>query len=142
MLFRSEAYPVKTRKLKRGKRAHALLWLDHQDQVWLVQRPQTGVWAGLWTLPEFDTEQRLWALAGQQGWPGQGRPLPTVKHVLTHFDWALTPCLWALPGGLEAGQRQAIEASLPAGRWVAREAALTMGLPAPIRRLLEAGAPA
>ena len=139
---RPEAYPVKTRKLKRGKRAHALLWLDHQDQVWLVQRPQTGVWAGLWTLPEFDTEQRLWALAGQQGWPGQGRPLPTVKHVLTHFDWALTPCLWALPGGLEAGQRQAIEASLPAGRWVAREAALTMGLPAPIRRLLEAGAPA
>ena len=139
---RPEAYPVKTRKLKRSKRAHALLWLDHQDQVWLVQRPQTGVWAGLWTLPEFDTEHSLWALAEQADWPGQGRPLATVKHVLTHFDWALTPCHWALPGRLGATQRQAVEASLPAGRWVAREAALTMGLPAPIRRLLQAGAPA
>ena len=139
---RPEAYPVKTRKLKRSKRAHALLWLDHQDQVWLVQRPQTGVWAGLWTLPEFDTEHSLWALAEQADWPGQGRPRATVKHVLPHFDWALTPCHWALPGRLGAAQRQAVEASLPAGRWVAREAALTMGLPAPIRRLLQAGAPA
>ena len=139
---RPEAYPVKTRKLKRSKRAHALLWLDHQDQVWLVQRPQTGVWAGLWTLPEFDTAHSLWALAEQADWPGQGRPLATVKHVLTHFDWALTPCHWALPGRLGARQRQAIEASLPAGRWVARDAALAMGLPAPIRRLLQAGVPA
>ena len=139
---RPEAYPVKTRKLKRSKRALTLLWLDHQGQVWLVQRPQTGVWAGLWTLPEFDTERSLWALAEQADWPGQGRPLATVNHALTHFDWALTPCHWALPSRLGAQQRQAIEASLPSGRWVARGAALTMGLPAPIRRLLEAGPPA
>ena len=91
---------------------------------------------------KFDTERSLWALAELADWPGQGRPLATVKHALTHFDWALTPCHWSLPGRLGAKQRQAIEASLPTGRWVARDAALTMGLPAPIRRLLEAGAPA
>jgi A/G-specific adenine glycosylase len=136
---RPEAYPVKTRKLKRGKRAHLLLWLDDGDRVWLVQRPQTGVWAGLWSLPEFDGEDALWAASAT--WPGNGRLLPTVQHVLTHFDWALQPCHWPLPGGLTASARGAVEAALPAGRWVERGAALALGLPAPIRRLLEPGAP-
>lgn len=136
---RPEAYPVKTRKLKRGARAHALLWLDWRDSVWLVQRPQTGVWAGLWSLPEFDTDEALWSLAAD--WPGEGRALPVVQHTLTHFDWTLQPCLWPLPHALGATTRRAVEAALPAGRWVPRAEALAMGLPAPIRRLLEAGPP-
>ena len=134
-----EAYPVKTRKLKRGTRAHLLLWLDWGDRVWLVQRPQTGVWAGLWSLPEFDTEAALWALTA--AWPGEGRLLPPVVHVLTHLDWTLQPCHWPLPADLTAAQRQAIEAALPPGRWVPRADALAMGLSTPIRRWLEAGPP-
>ena len=134
---RAEAYPVKTRKLKRGQREHVLLWLDHGDQVWLVQRPQTGVWAGLWALPEFDGYDALWTQAAD--WPGEGRPLPVLQHALTHFDWTLRPCHWPLPAGLDAEARGRVVADLPAGRWVLRQDALAMGLPAPIRRLLEAG---
>ncbi|MDH4390483.1 MAG: A/G-specific adenine glycosylase [Aquabacterium sp.] len=137
---RPEAYPVKTRKLKRGARAHLLLWLDWGDRVWLVQRPQAGVWAGLWSLPELDTEAALWSLTA--AWPGEGRLLPPVVHVLTHLDWRLQPCHWLLPADLPASQRQAIEAGLPPGRWVLRADTLAMGLPAPIRRWLEAGPPA
>ena len=137
---RAEAYPVKTRKLKRGQRAHLLLWLDWGDRVWLVQRPQTGVWAGLWSLPEITSEAALWALTG--GWPGEGRLMPAVLHVLTHLDWTLQPCHWPLPADLDAAQRQAIEAALPTGRWVPRSEALAMGLAAPIRRWLETGPPA
>ena len=136
---RPEAYPVKTRKLKRSQRDHALLWLDHGGSVWLVQRPQTGVWAGLWSLPEWASMDALWA--GAAGWPGHGRPLPLVQHALTHFDWTLRPCFWALPAGLAPPGLRAVQAGLPAGRWVPREQALALGLPAPIRRLLEAGAP-
>ena len=135
-------YPVKTRKLKRGRRTNALLWLDDGDSVWLVQRPQTGVWAGLWSLPEFGSDRELWRLAETAEWPGTGRPLPTVEHTLTHFDWTLTPCHWPLPEGIVAAQRRALEAGLPAGKWVPRLEALALGLPAPIRRLLEAGSPA
>ena len=69
---RPEAYPVKTRRLQRGARAHALAVAGAgPTRLWLVQRPEHGVWAGLWSLPEFDTpdalQQRL------QGWPGQRR---------------------------------------------------------------------
>ncbi|HJW12312.1 MAG TPA: A/G-specific adenine glycosylase, partial [Albitalea sp.] len=41
-------YPVKSRKLKRGRREHLWLWLRWRDELWLTQRPDTGVWAGLW----------------------------------------------------------------------------------------------
>jgi A/G-specific adenine glycosylase len=136
---RPEAYPVKTRKLKRSARANLLLWLEAGDRIWLVQRPGTGVWAGLWTLPEFADADALWAASA--GWPGNGRLLPPVVHVLTHLDWTLQPCHWPLPADLDAATLAAIEASLPAGRWVPRADALAMGLPAPIRRWLEAGPP-
>ena len=137
-----EAYPVKTRKLKRGQRNNTLLWLVQAGSVWLVQRPQTGVWAGLWSLPAYDSDAALWAVASAADWPGEGRPLPPVQHALTHFDWTLRPCLWALPGELPAARRKLLEASLPDGKWLPTAQALALGLPAPIRRLLEAGPPA
>ncbi|MFZ5543664.1 MAG: A/G-specific adenine glycosylase, partial [Pseudomonadota bacterium] len=80
-----ERYPVKTRKLRRGRRENALLWLDAGDRLWLSQRPSTGVWAGLWSLPEYDNVEELQALAGD--WPGRAEALQPIEHALTHFDW-------------------------------------------------------
>jgi len=133
---RPEAYPVKARRSQRGVRAHALLWLVHRDRLWLTQRPPRGVWAGLWSLPEFGTPTTLHALLS--GWPGQAEALPVIQHALTHFDWTLQPLRWLLPARLCARQRQAFEAQLPPGRWVARDQALQMALPAPVRKLLMA----
>ncbi len=124
-----EQWPVKTRRLKRGRRLHALLWLKRGEQVWLVQRPQQGVWAGLWSLPEFASAAE--AEAAVEGWPGEGEWLPNIEHALTHFDWTLQPLAWTLPARGRA--RSAGE-----GRWFTRTEALALGLPAPIRRLLEA----
>jgi A/G-specific adenine glycosylase len=131
---RPEAYPVKTRKLKRTRRRHALLWLAQGESLWLVRRPDSGVWAGLWSLPEFDQSDALQALL--KGWPGKAEPLPVIEHALTHFDWTLQPLRWTLPARLPARQREALTLLLPAGRWVARTDALQLGLPAPVRKLL------
>jgi A/G-specific adenine glycosylase len=127
-----ERYPVKTKKLKRGTRTHALLWLEQGDRLWLVQRPDTGVWAGLWSLPEFDSRDTLQALAA--GWPGQGAWLPDIVHTLTHFDWTLQPLQWVWP---DASTDAAPSSSLSPGRWCTRAEALALGLPAPVRKLLE-----
>jgi A/G-specific adenine glycosylase len=132
---RPEAYPVKSRRLRRGRRTSGLLWLQRHDALWLVQRPSRGVWAGLWSLPE-EVSAEAWR-AASTGWPGQGRALPAIEHVLTHLDWRLEPWRWELPGRLSAARLRAIEASLPPGRWVAREAALGLGLAAPVRKLIE-----
>jgi A/G-specific adenine glycosylase len=131
-----ENYPLKTRRLKRGRREHALLWLQHAGRMWLVQRPQTGVWAGLWSLPEFGSVEAPSATTA--AWPGQGEWLPNIQHALTHFDWTLHPLRWNLPSR-PAHPAVPIEARAGAvpGRWFSPDEALQMGLPAPLRRLIE-----
>jgi A/G-specific adenine glycosylase len=106
-LGQPERYPVKTRKLKRSRRANALLWLVHGARVWLVQRPATGVWAGLWSLPEYPDAAALEAATA--GWPGQGRWLPGFEHTLTHLDWHLQPLCWQWPARRRCDQAP--------GRW-------------------------
>ena len=124
-------YPVKTRRLTRGKRENALLWLRQGSRQYLVQRPQQGVWAGLWTLPEYASAAELNEHAQ---WPGEGVWIEPIEHALTHFDWTLHTLMWTLP------QRARPPAALPEGRWLDTNEALALGLPAPVRRLLAAAA--
>ena len=140
-----ERYPVKTRKLKRGRREHVWLWLCWRDQVWLQQRPATGVWAGLWSLPEFESAAAFDARSA--AWPGTAQTLPSFVHTLTHLDWTLHPMRWTLPprcsAPVMATVTDALNASGSAGRWWGTDEALTLGLPAPLRKLLlSARAPA
>lgn len=123
-----ERYPVKTRRLKRGQREHALLWLRHRNRHWLVQRPDTGVWASLWSLPEYASTTALDQATAN--WPGQGEWLPTITHALTHFDWTLHPLQWHWPARRRSGPE------LGTGRWLTLDEALALGLAAPVRKLL------
>jgi A/G-specific adenine glycosylase len=124
-----ERLPVKSRKLERGRRLSALLLLRFGGRIGLVQRPPRGVWAGLWSLPEYPSVEALEQLAST--WPGRGTWMPPIEHSLTHFDWTLHPLAWRLP------TRSRQPADLHVGRWVTPDQALELGLPAPVRRLLE-----
>jgi A/G-specific adenine glycosylase len=129
-----ERYPIKTRKLKRTHRSNVLLWLEHRRKVWLVQRPDTGVWSGLWTLPLFDDLDELLALT--TAWPGSSMPREPFTHALTHFDWVLQPLHCVLPERISAASLRRVEQALPSGRWVAPHELGSLGLPAPIKKLL------
>jgi A/G-specific adenine glycosylase len=119
-------YPIKTRKLKRGRRENWWLWLEREGQVLLQQRPATGVWAGLWSLPLYDDEAALQAAADQFG--ASLEVMPRIKHVLTHFDWILhTRRADVLASADEAG---------PGGVWVARERLADYALPAPLKKMI------
>ena len=128
-----ERFPVKTRRMRRSQRENALLWLQHDGRMLLVQRPVPGVWAGLWSLPEYPSPGSLQAVV--QGWPGEGEWLAPLHHALTHFDWQLQVLVWTLPP--HAPVPAAVQ-SLEGSRWSEPEAALKLGLPAPLRKLLTA----
>lgn len=121
------AYPVKTRKLKRSSATLWLLWaVNAQGQVWLQKRPQKGIWAGLFCLPVFNSEDQLLAV-----WP-QGQQAEYItpwKHVLTHRDLHMHPV--RLTG--TARQNPSCD-----GHWVDAAAWSELGVPAPIRTLLMA----
>ncbi len=125
-----EAYPVKTRKLKRTSEQ---LWLLHavtaNGDVWLVQRPQTGVWAGLYCLPVFESFQALLAALPVK-YRTQLQEGTVFKHVLTHKDLHLHPVQLNLPSAVKLG------AAMGEGQWVTEADWPALGLPAPIRKLL------
>jgi A/G-specific adenine glycosylase len=119
------SYPVKTRKLKRSSATLWLLWaVNEQGQVWLQKRPDSGIWAGLFSLPVFDSEAQLLA-----AWPQETLPqfITPWKHVLTHRDLHLHP-VRLLGSGRSAPACE--------GQWVHAQAWPDLGLPAPIRALL------
>ncbi len=125
-----EAYPVKTRKLKRTSDQ---LWLLHavtrDGDVWLMQRPQTGVWAGLYCLPVFESFDALLAVLPAK-YRTQLHEGAVFKHVLTHKDLHLHPVQLNLPSAVKLG------AAMGEGRWVLQADWPALGLPAPIRKLL------
>ena len=124
---RPEAYPVKTRKLKRSSESLWLLWArDREGAVWLAQRPTPGVWAGLYCLPLFDSRDAL-AAALPERQRAALEDLEGFKHVLTHKDLHLHPVRVQLPSRALAGQ---------AGGWFAPGQWAELGLPAPVRKLL------
>ena len=125
-----ETYPVKTRKLKRTSEQ---LWLLHavtrEGDVWLMQRPQTGVWAGLYCLPVFESfDALLVALPAKHH--TQLHEGGVFKHVLTHKDLHLHPVQLSLPSAVKLG------AAMGEGQWVSEADWPALGLPAPIRKLL------
>lgn len=126
-----EAYPVKTRKLKRTSEQ---LWLLHavtsDGDVWLMQRPQTGVWAGLYCLPVFESFDALSALLPAK-YHAQLQERAVFKHVLTHKDLHLHPVQLSLPRAEKLGS------AVGEGQWVAASNWSALGLPAPIRQLLK-----
>ena len=125
---RPEDYPVKTRKLKRSAES---LWLLHaradDGSVWLQKRPTPGVWAGLYCLPVFGSRDALDAILPVDA-RAQLREVDPFVHVLTHKDLHLHPVQAVLPGDWAAGRD---------GQWFAARDWPRLGLPSPVRRLLE-----
>ena len=127
-------YPVKTRKLKRSAQALSLLWAQLPDgSVWLEKRDSRGIWGGLYCLPVFDTDEALKALLPER-LHERFEPLPSFVHVLTHKDLHLTPWI----AGFQAGQVMpgAIVSEARPGAWFGPDEWPSLGLPAPIRKLL------
>ena len=123
-----ERYPVRSRALKRSSQSLWLLWAQGRaGAVWLARRPSPGVWGGLYCLPLFDSEAALrecLAPAAQEQLVCE----PAFTHVLTHKDLHLHVCRVPLGHATLLGE----------GRWVSAQEWPGLGLPAPIRKLLEA----
>jgi A/G-specific adenine glycosylase len=124
-----QGFPVRTRKLKRGARSVWLLWARNRaDAVWLQRRPVPGVWAGLYCLPWFDSREALVEQVPAR-YHSALQDIVAIKHVLTHMDLHLHPVQVDLPADTAAS---------PAGQWFEADQWPQLGLPAPVRVMLQA----
>ncbi|CAM3342807.1 A/G-specific adenine glycosylase [Paracidovorax anthurii] len=126
---RPEEYPVRTRKLVRRAESWWLaLPCDGAGRIWLQRRPASGIWAGLYCPPTFDSRDALVEWLEQHNPGGEMQELEGIFHALTHRDLHLHPVL--LPWPAHRDVDVADGSWFDAGQWQGQ------GLPAPIRKLL------
>ncbi len=131
-----ENYPVRTRKLKRSSQSLWLLWAQTPDaSVYLQKRPTPGVWAGLYCLPVFEDRDTLLQSVPKHHHAAL-QDAASFKHVLTHKDLHLHPVRVQLPAAALAKLAE-LESATPEGAWFAADRLPQLGLPAPIRKLLQ-----
>ncbi len=107
-----------------------LLVLRSADQVLLEKRPPSGIWGGLWSLPEAYDVNRLAARAEQLGGaPVVLSPLASLAHAFTHFLLEIE-----VQSAKLSNKPPAIANADTA--WVRLDAISNYGLPAPVRKLL------
>lgn len=117
------------------RRAVKVLLIERLGEVLLERRPPTGIWAGLWSLPETEAgadatrhcRKRFGADVTAE------EPLPAIEHVFTHFRLTLTP----QPCTVRAWPKRAEEPGL---LWLPVVDAPGAALPSPIKKLLRSRA--
>jgi A/G-specific adenine glycosylase len=120
-------------KPRRARHVFMLVAIARDGGVFLERRPESGIWGGLWCLPEFDSESAARSFAMQVLLDASVEPqrLELIEHAFTHFDLAITPLLTHCAG--PAGVMDE-----PKSLWYNPREPGSVGLPAPIKSLLSA----
>ncbi len=84
----------KARKIKPVRKKRFLIIRNERGETLMEKRPPTGIWGGLWSLPELTMEQAVGA-AVAQNWQLKVSAycdLPVFRHAFSHFYLDITPC--------------------------------------------------
>jgi A/G-specific adenine glycosylase len=119
-------------RMRRERRTFMLAAMRADGRIYLERRPDSGIWGALWCLPDFATRADAIAWSARRFDALQPEPesLGEIEHAFTHFDLVITPLLARCNGF--AGVMDA-----PQGLWYKPSEPARVGLPAPIRTLLE-----
>ena len=105
-----------------------MLWLARPDgALWLSRRPSPGVWANLYCFPLFDSEQALRASVPVK-LRSRLQAGAAFTHGLTHKDLHLHPVRLLTRSSADPATD---------GAWYGADQCKALGMPAPVRRLLQ-----
>ena len=113
------------------RRALRLLVIERAGEILFEKRPPTGIWGGLWSLPELPLEADV-AEACRRRFgvvAVAGATLAAIEHGFTHYRLTMHPQRVAVPDWRARAEE-------PGLLWLARDDAETAALPAPIRTLI------
>jgi A/G-specific adenine glycosylase len=131
MSGRTSEIPGKKARGEKRRRGVAMLVVLASGDVLLEKRPPSGIWGGLWSLPEAELAMApAEALARDWGIEAVDvAPLAPFEHAFTHFTLEVTP--WRI----RARRAQRLAEGKP-GTWLALAELDGAALPSPVRRLL------
>lgn len=125
-------FPHSKPKADKPEKHTWMLMVRNRDGHWLLQpRPQTGIWGGLWSFPEADSEEQALQQAqlrfGTQ--IDQCESLGSFRHTFSHYHLHIHP----LRISLNSNPLQIGEAGV---HWYNPEQPSELGLAAPVKKLL------
>ncbi|MEX2124396.1 MAG: A/G-specific adenine glycosylase [Woeseia sp.] len=122
---------TRAKKAKPLRQTHMALACRNGD-VYLERRPPTGIWGGLWSLPEFDLEVDLlaWCDQWQSGGPVEIERWTTLRHSFSHYHLDIRPI------AVHLDNTHGI-ADAAAGIWYNYTKAPPFGVAAPVMKLIE-----
>jgi len=109
-----------------------MLLLRDGDTVMLEKRPPSGIWGGLWSLPEAADEASLAQLARDFGAGADVSPLAPLTHVFTHFRLDIEPRIAEFDRASKIANARDADTV-----WMSLNELDAYGVPAPVRKLLE-----
>ena len=130
--------PAPRPKRRRPERSVCMLIVqDAEQRVLLERRPPSGIWGGLFSLPEIGTgdDPRQWCEGRLGSSVLSKKQLSPIQHAFTHFDLHIEPVLLQLES--DAGVVLDREDWL----WYNPADDSQVGIPAPIAALLNVVAP-
>ena len=130
-----KAFPTpKPRKQRPLKTRHFLIIENPQKQILLVRRPPTGIWGGLWSLPELEDDLQLdsYLQTNYQLSIQQKEVWPMLKHQFSHFELRIIPIFVQVEYVPTMIKEMASEAMV----WYNTRHSPPGGLPAPVAKLL------
>ena len=132
---RIESLPGKSARRETPHRQTRMLLIVSGGEILLEKRPPTGIWGGLWCLPELPLEQDIFAiLHNRYGMKGRTvQELERVEHGFTHYSLSIFPVEIAVT----KIESRAME---PGWMWINLEDAIDAAIPAPVKRILRARA--
>lgn len=124
---------AKARKILQTRTAVAVIIFDLQGNILLQRRPSSGIWGGLWTLPQAETKHALDALCLQTLYIDihTAKSLSTIHHQFSHYRLELT--IYTLQLTTPTTHVFSHSSGLA---WIGAQNYATIGLPAPIHKLL------
>ena len=128
---RQRDLPTPKVRKKSQERSCSMLILENADAVLLHQRPSSGIWGGLLSLPQFDSPELLekactnWGLA-----LSSKQKMAALSHTFTHFKLHIEPWLVVHDGGL-------VMEPLSDHLWLPVQDLPNAALPAPVRKILD-----
>ncbi|MZI92693.1 A/G-specific adenine glycosylase [Vibrio sp. CAIM 722] len=127
-------YPGKKPKKEKPVKQAWFAMFHHDNEIWLEQRPQTGIWGGLYCFPE-STHNNLQTMIDTRGIKDstilRQETLITFRHTFSHYHLDITPVLFELsakPDMIMEGTK---------GLWYNLTQPEQIGLAAPVKQLLD-----
>lgn len=130
------AYPSpKPRKTLPEKHTRFLLLDDGAGRLWLQQRPPAGLWGGLWSFPECppQADAEAWCRERLGLETRLQAELPSFRHSFSHYHLHIHPLRLQVLS--DSGQ---IRDEAPGGLWYNCRHPESLGLAAPVLKLLQA----